>query len=556
MRRAGRVLSYVITAVTWILPLAVPAQANQAPTAVASAGVDTETGQALNQVTLYIGPTDSGKPFTVTGSGSSDPDGDPLTYNWVCRATNGNKCLFGPGVPPNQVNFRPVFPEGTWDITLTVNDGHGHTATDTVRVKVLVDLSPPVVTPPDNLTVSVTQTGVARGADSSELHTFLFNSATATDNSTAIFTHLPPQADGVDVDDNTAFPLGTTTVTFRIADSFGNIGTASAKVDVIDLQPGDLFVGSGFDIGFGGIAGVIYRIRNGQVSIFCESPRNGADPDYWAAPEYITVDSKGRVAAMAHLHLPNSFKFLRCREAGQPAQKLATFFGGFADPAWPQPFPNRNLDRIKGLHVQRSKRLVINDAVNGGTATPVVEEKYVFVGGLELTQTRAPGTVTAWGRIHWFGSRTNSRPSASTRAARICRRWSFHSKLETVTLPILGGFNVPAPVASTYMVGGGTVRRVFRPLELQVSGTTPLGNFTVGVQAFGGRLELLNELAHDRNRAQEPSGCTAVGQFRTTWTSPSRISLDQFLNVTYREKPRACSEIQPWRAAGVDGQGE
>ena len=102
MRRAGRVLSYVITAVTWILPLAVPAQANQAPTAVASAGVDTETGQALNQVTLYIGPTDSGKPFTVTGSGSSDSDGDPLTYNWVCRATNGNKCLFGLGVHPTR----------------------------------------------------------------------------------------------------------------------------------------------------------------------------------------------------------------------------------------------------------------------------------------------------------------------------------------------------------------------------------------------------------------------------------------------------------------------
>ena len=257
---------------------------------------------------------------------------------------------------------------------------------------------------------------------------------------------------------------------------------------------------------------MIYRIRNGQVSIFCESPRNGADPDYWAAPEYITVDSKGRVAAMAHLHLPNSFKFLRCREAGQPAQKLATFFGGFADPAWPQPFPNRNLDRIKGLHVQRSKRLVINDAVNGGTATPVAEEKYVFVGGLEITPDESTRHSYSLGTDSLVWVEDELAPVGVNTGGQNLPEMYFHSKLETVTLPILGGFNVPAPVASTYMVGGGTVRRVFRPLELQVSGTTPLGNFTVGVQAFGGRLELLNELAHDRNRAQEPSGLTAVGQ--------------------------------------------
>ena len=37
---------------------------------------------------------------------------------------------------------------------------------------------------------------------------------------------------GVDVTDATVLPLGTTTVTFRIADSFGNVGTATSEVFV------------------------------------------------------------------------------------------------------------------------------------------------------------------------------------------------------------------------------------------------------------------------------------------------------------------------------------
>jgi Ni,Fe-hydrogenase III small subunit len=56
--------------------LAPSAQANQPPKAVAAAGVDPNTGQVLDQVTLFIGPADSGIPFTIAAGGSSDPDGE------------------------------------------------------------------------------------------------------------------------------------------------------------------------------------------------------------------------------------------------------------------------------------------------------------------------------------------------------------------------------------------------------------------------------------------------------------------------------------------------
>jgi hypothetical protein len=68
---------------------------------------------------------------TLNGSGSSDPDGEALTYGW---RENGNP--IASGASPSL-----TLATGTHTITLTVTDSYGATATDVVVVKILYSWS-------------------------------------------------------------------------------------------------------------------------------------------------------------------------------------------------------------------------------------------------------------------------------------------------------------------------------------------------------------------------------------------------------------------------------
>lgn len=136
--------------------------------------------------------------------------------------------------PAPAVSCSPVsgstFPLGVTTVTCTATDASGNSSNGTFKVNV-VDTTAPAVTPPSNITVPVTEAGGARGGEWPALAAFL-SGGSAVDAVDPAPVRLTPQVAGVDANNSTLFPVGTTPVTFRFQDSGGNIGSATANVTV------------------------------------------------------------------------------------------------------------------------------------------------------------------------------------------------------------------------------------------------------------------------------------------------------------------------------------
>ncbi len=179
---------------------------NQPP--VADAGPDQPNVECTSFTTTAV---------SLNGLGSSDPDGDALTYSWSA-----------PGIVfdnPSSATPTGQFPKGTTVVTLTVSDGI-EDDTDTVSITV-VDTTPPVIVCPADITVECTALG-GTPADDPHLDPF-FAGVSATDVCDASPTIT---------DDAPAFvPKGETIVTFTATDDDGNASACPATVRVVDTTP-------------------------------------------------------------------------------------------------------------------------------------------------------------------------------------------------------------------------------------------------------------------------------------------------------------------------------
>jgi hypothetical protein len=154
----------------------------------------------------------AGATVYLSGSASSDADGDPLTYSWTWPG-GGSSTLVNPAV---------LLPAGTTTLTLTAYDDDLASSTDTIEVTVK-DTGKPTVFPPADISTEAAGlfTAVAIGT------------ATATDLGDGVI----PSSSITNDAPAAGFPLGDTTVTWTAIDSQGNIGTATQKVNVADTTP-------------------------------------------------------------------------------------------------------------------------------------------------------------------------------------------------------------------------------------------------------------------------------------------------------------------------------
>lgn len=185
----------------------------------------------------------SGAPVTLDGSGSSDPDLDPLTYTWT-----------GPFGTATGVSPTVTLPLGTHPITLTVDDGNSETDTDEVVVTVedttlpvlSVSTDPITLWPPNHTYHTIALGNVVTGVSDA-------CGANLTVEDAIIITTSSDEPENANGDGNTLddIVIGTDcrtvdlraerrgggdgrvyTVEVAIADASGNEGTAMFQVTV------------------------------------------------------------------------------------------------------------------------------------------------------------------------------------------------------------------------------------------------------------------------------------------------------------------------------------
>jgi len=185
----------------------------------------------------------NGAEVTLDGSGSTDPDGDPLTFTWT-----------GPFGSMMGETIYAYLPTGTHTITLTVEDTSGNSDSDTVNVTVVdstppslsVSLSPNILWPPNHKLVKITASiEVSDSCDGSPVVELVSITSNEADDD-----HAKGHGNkGGDIrkarfgTDDRAFSLRAEragkgfgrvySITYRATDTSGNVANATAEVTVL-----------------------------------------------------------------------------------------------------------------------------------------------------------------------------------------------------------------------------------------------------------------------------------------------------------------------------------
>src|SRR5262249_53995510 len=175
--------------------------------------------------TVFVGTT-----VTLDGSGSTDADGDPLTYRWsfVSIPAGSSATLTGPGtVHPTFVVDKP----GSYTVQLIVNDGKVDSAPATVVIS--TQNSPPVASAGANQTVKTGATVQLDGSGSTDVDgdplAYSWSFVSVPTGSAAVLTN-PTTVNPTFVNDK----KGTYVVQLVVNDA--KVSSAPAQVNISDVN--------------------------------------------------------------------------------------------------------------------------------------------------------------------------------------------------------------------------------------------------------------------------------------------------------------------------------
>jgi HYR domain-containing protein/PKD domain-containing protein len=151
----------------------------------------------------------AGTPVTLNGTGSSDPDNDPLTFTWTGSFGTAS------GATPTV-----TLPFGVHIITLTVDDGNGGTSTDTVTITVQDTTKPAIICPANQIVECTGPTGAAVA---------FAPTVSDTCSPVVLASCVPPSG--------STFPLGTSADTCTAVDTHGNTNSCGFQITVQDTMP-------------------------------------------------------------------------------------------------------------------------------------------------------------------------------------------------------------------------------------------------------------------------------------------------------------------------------
>jgi hypothetical protein len=260
-----------------------------------------------------------------------------------------------------------------------------------------------------------------------------------------------------------------------------------------DLQSGDVLVGAGAPSE--GFVGGILLVRNGKVSIFCQSPASPFDPNFWDIPSAVIVDSQGRVVFLAvvgrTLGAP-AWALLRCDGIGATAGKLAIFPSTSALlPGYPVPVATgvlsagQSFGGTSGLHLTVQNTISLNDLAAGVTGQDAYNFVVVGASGGAPTPIRYLATDQIW------------EAGADIIQTGCC--------VPSQIMP-----DVISHSGTTYSVNSGYLERVQDPLRLEVSGKIGGTSFSATLNLFGSDDTLSSVFTYDSVTQMIPSGCPPI----------------------------------------------